>query len=207
MVFNTLNFERSRLVLEKIIRYTELCNEKTSNYNEFLLDLRPETIAKREHIFKDSIYNEAHFQIWSTSRSSTTNILRSIEIFGFNTTYFVQFRVKKLSWISQLILWRPVRVHNKAKLELIPEVFLRKNATQSDIFKSAIIVYKALQIFDTISNSDSIESWNDDHLIRVLKDSYEYQKVNVGDIIKILEGAGWNCNKFMFGSIARRVDW
>jgi len=210
IVFNSLNFERTQLVLEKLIWHISVNGGREVSHEQLLAELRPDAIAKKEKIFRNSFFQETNFRTWSTSRSCVNDICRSIEIFGSDANFFVCF-CRKLSFASRLVKKLPRALTKNLKLDsfslLQPEVFLRKNGTQFDVLKSAIVVYKAIQLFETLNEDTTIVQLNDDLLFQVLESSRLFQVQNMDNIVKILDESGWDVYKYMFGTIVRRVDW
>ena len=63
---------------------------------------------------------------------------------------------------------------------------------------------KTSNCFDDSSHEDS--SINQNHLVGIVERAYNFQKIELSDLISLCGTAGWDMSRFTFGSISNRIE-
>lgn len=110
---------------------------------------------------------------------------------------------------------------------IVPEILLRVDADAEDIFRALMVVHRisfdfrrrsvpltAAQAMDAKRRLPRVRhellptlGYGGDDMWEAVRAAYEYEQQHRNDVLQLLQAAGWDTGRFMFGSIRRRVEW
>ena len=198
VIFNSLNFERTGLVLQSIfdrISTAPATAKADSSSDKAATIITPSEVAEREELLMPYSVSERIFTTWSgvSSRVSPRHLQASFELFYPNQRFCI-------------VLYR------SRGGQLVPQVLLRKEATGADIFRALVVVHKALHDDEKTSvavpaSATATDEERQAKLDRLLRDASAYEQAHLNAILEEMKQAGWDVSKFSYGVVSDRVLW
>jgi hypothetical protein len=134
------------------------------------------------------------------------------------------------------LAWEPcatLRAVRDVPVVLSPQVLLRRDATSADVFRALVVVQRLVQLFEARSAPVGASSvplpWvalgrrkadnegqraalaalglDSATVLGLLREAKEYEDTNLPAVLKLLQAAGWDSDKFTFGNLSPRVEW
>jgi len=191
VIFNTLNFERTGLVLRSLF----LAGPAPTADNV----LTPFKVAQKEELLMPYSVSETIFTTWSglSNRVSPEHLKASYQLFFPNQRFCIV-------------------MHRGPGGGLVPQVLLRKEALPVDIFRALVVVHKALHEAHCGSSSSSSSKGNvvvdgvgcsEEHVDQILRDAAAFERDNLPRLMQDMRSAGWDIGNFQYGSVSNRVLW
>jgi hypothetical protein len=216
VIFNSLNYERTGLVLDSIF---------SGGGGGGGAAITPNEVAEREELMMPYLISERTFATWISL--SPLVAPKHLE------TAFSLFAEEKFCIV--LHLEAPPRGGKRPRL--VPQVLLRKEACAVDIFRALVVVHRALFDFSssTASRPPSLsssaqgvlgatgsaeEDKKDESgagegegpaavllLDFLLREAQAYEKRENAVLLASMAKAGWDTTKFTYGAVSDRVQW
>lgn len=184
VIFNSLNYERTALVLRGI-------------FSENGAVATPAMVAENEQLLLPCEVSENIFTTWSrlSRKVSPSHLQTSFNLFGPNNKFCV-------------VLFREGNT-------IVPRVLLRKEASSADIFRSLVVVHRALYLSKLAKENTASDASagghpvanGEDRLNRLLMEAYAYEQQSLSALLQDMGRGGWDTSKFFYGAVSNRVLW
>jgi hypothetical protein len=165
------------------------------------------------------------FKTWSTLKCKSALLQHALQIFGKDEKFLVTFGVRRrLSLVDSL--WMRFGMHKLGVIREVcgvgyrvftPQVLLQSSAQSTDIFRSLVVVHRALyelekrtemcQCEGFVDSDDGSDDASDRLAAEILSAARDFESKYMSTVTKHLTAAGWNLDRFTFGSIRKRVEF